>query len=423
MKTQFKFPFSNLSFEEWQNLAMLGVLVMYLIMIGRILILNQPLCQVEVVAGDYCAYWSGGKVANTFGYSKVYDLKLLSQYQATYASDNHATFAVLPLPYLPIFIVPFQLLSFLDVASGFWVWTLINLLAFVAYFRFFYKDITGSSMPIRLTILFVLSFQLFFNLYVGQLNIWLAIFSGEFVRLSLSGKNFRAGVWLGGLLLKPQLLIIIIPLIMIKRWKSVFVGFCFSSFFILLISFGLAGAEGFASFFSLLVGHAQNVTPTGTEIMMNWRMLGLNLSLLLNPVIGWLAALTGSLITIASIVYIWKIAVDTRPEIYALGLLATFAATGALTWHAHLSMALVLVAPILYLYARKQFSKQLLAGWIFMPALVWFIKYMGGALIALKIMPFGVNILINFLYGLCGLALNLVLLFWAMRKIRQPAFN
>jgi len=409
--------------EGWQNLAILAVLVLYLIMVGRILSLNQPLCQVEVVAGDFCAYWSGGKVANDFGYSKVYDLKLLAQFQTANASSNDSSFEVLPLPYLPIFIVPFQLLSFLDVTSGFWVWTLINLIAFVSYFRFFYKDMTGSSMPMRLTILLVLSFQFFFNLYVGQLNVWLAIFTGEFLRLNLSGKTFRAGIWLGGLLLKPQLLIIIIPLILIKRWKSTFAGFCFSSFLILLISFGLAQTEGFVNFFSLLIGHAQSITPTGTEIMMNWRMLGLNLSFLLNPVIGWLVAFIGSLITISAIVYVWKIAVHTQPDIYVLGLLATFAATGALTWHAHLSMSLVLVPPMVYLCARKQFSNRLLSWWIFMPTLIWFLKYIGGALIALKLTPFAINLFINFLYGLCGLALNLYFVYWAITEIRRYSVN
>jgi hypothetical protein len=154
MKKQFQIPFSHLSFEEWQNLAIVAVLAFYLILIGRIVIMNQPICEVEVTAGDYCAYWSAGKVANNFGYSKVYDLELLAQFQkvnSNQSSSSNSTFQVLPAPYLSIFIMPFQLLSFLDVSNGFWIWTLINLIAFVCYLRFFYKSVMGNNMPIRVT--------------------------------------------------------------------------------------------------------------------------------------------------------------------------------------------------------------------------------------------------------------------------------
>ena len=82
-------------------------------------------------------------------------------------------------------------------------------------------------------------------------------------------------------------------------------------------------------------------------------------------------------------------------------------------------MSLVLVPPIVYLCARKQFPNQLLDWWVFCPTLVWFIKYIGGALIVLNQMPYALNIFINFLYGLGGLGLNLALLFWSAVKIRD----
>jgi hypothetical protein len=426
MKNRGQIPFSSLSFEEWQNLAILAVLVFYLVLIGRVVIMNRPICEIEVVAGDYCAFWSAGKVANDFGYSKVYDLERLAQFQKaslSISSDNNLPFQVLPSPYLPIFITPFQLLSYLDVTTGFWVWTLINLTAIILYSRFFYREISGKEMPVRLTILLTISFQVFFNLYVGQLNIWLAIFAGEFLRLSLSGKTFRAGIWLGGLLLKPQLLILIIPIIFLRRWKSIFMGFCLSLFFILLVSFGLAQKEGLFCLYTLLLGHAQSVTPTGTEIMMNWRMMGLDISYLFNPIVGLSVAIIGSIITAISIIYIWKKSVILNPETFTICVFATFAATGALTWHAHLAMSLVMIPPLIYLYASKKLSEQIISWWVFMPTSVWFVRYIVGALIALQIIPFAVIRSMDFLYGLSGLALNLLFVFWALIKVRKLSLN
>jgi hypothetical protein len=421
MKGQFHYPFSKLSFEEWQNLGILAVLAFYLVLIGRVVITNRPVCEIDVVAGDYCAFWSAGKVASNFGYSKIYDLDLLSQYQKTNSGlpNGGSTFRTLAIVFLPIFVTPFQPLSLLDVTSGFWLWTLLNLVGFVLYLRFFYKNLTGNQLLIKTVILLAISFQVFMNLYLGQVNIWFVICVGEFLRLIMMGKNFQAGIWLGGLLLKPQLLIIIIPVILFKRWKSVFIGFCFSLFWVLLISFGLAQKEGLLSLFTLLLGHAQSITPTGTEIMMNWRMMGLNLSSLFDPAIGLLVALIGSITTIIAIVYIWKKSANTNPEVFVICILATFAATGALTWHAHLTMSLVLIPPMVYLYANKQLPDRVISWWVFMPIFIWFIRYIVGALIALRIMQFSAVWFMDFLYGLSGLSLNLLLVFWAMVKIRQ----
>ena len=56
----------------------------------------------------------------------------------------------------------------------------------------------------------------FLNFFFGQVNLWLLICAGEFFRAFLSAKPLKAGLFLGGWLLKPQLLILIIPFLLIQ---------------------------------------------------------------------------------------------------------------------------------------------------------------------------------------------------------------
>ena len=63
--------------------------------------------------------------------------------------------------------------------------------------------------------------------------------------------RFPSGIWLGGLLLKPQLLIIIIPILIIqKNWK-VLMGFFASSGVIIGSSLILSGTKGMRSLIDL----------------------------------------------------------------------------------------------------------------------------------------------------------------------------
>ena len=50
--------------------------------------------------------------------------------------------------------------------------------------------------------------------------------TGEFIRSSLNKKPVLSGIWLAGLLLKPQLLILIVPIILLMRYSEGPVGIC-----------------------------------------------------------------------------------------------------------------------------------------------------------------------------------------------------
>jgi len=90
----------------------------------------------------------------------------------------------------------------------------------------------------------LLYFPVFANFINGQVNVFLLVCTGEFLRNVMEDHPFTAGLWLGGLLLKPQVLILIVPVILILRYWKIFAGFFASSAVILLTSLALSGWNG-----------------------------------------------------------------------------------------------------------------------------------------------------------------------------------
>lgn len=410
--------------EGWQNLAMASVLLFYILQFGFD-IFSHNMC--GNLAIDYCAYWSAGKISNTNGYVNIYDLDLMAQIQKSIhpqGNNPNIPFQVVPIPYLPVFIIPFQFLSFLGLESSFWVWTILNIIGFVLYMRFFIKEMTGYSLPVRLILLIMLSLPVFLNLFWGQVNILLGICAGEFMRASQSNKPIRAGLWLGGWLLKPQLLILIIPMLLIQRSIKTITGFAASSLVVLTISFGLIKLKGFLLLIHLFLGYAKGMPTNGPEIMMNWRMLGLHItSFTTSPLIGWGVVIIGTILTGWAALILFRRSAQADFTNAAIALMGIFAATGAMTWHAHISMSIILIPPILYLYIKKRLPEKLLVFWVFMPTAIMLLIYILAVLIKVKILPTqNIAELLDLLQGLRGLILNLIILTWAVIEYSKNLF-
>lgn len=224
IERKFNVPFDNLTRKEVHNLALAAIITFYIILIVQDIVLDN-LC--GDLAFDFCAYWSGGRIINTSGYAEIYNGNLLYQIQKSIYPNIELRiipFEEVPLPYLPIFIIPFQFLSLLDLPYSFIAWTLINVIGFGYYLNFFTRELLGENLPKRLLLIFFLSLPVFLNLNYGQVNIWLGICAGEFFRALTSGKSLKAGLWLGGWLFKPQLLILIIPFLIIRKNLKALLG-------------------------------------------------------------------------------------------------------------------------------------------------------------------------------------------------------
>jgi hypothetical protein len=260
-------------------------------------------------------------------------------------------------------------------------------------------------------LLLILSVPVLSNLSLGQVNIWLGIFTGEFIRAFLSNKPTKAGIWLAGLLLKPQTLILILPFFLLQHSFKVLKGFAITTFIILLSSLILMGGTGIQNMKNILFEASGGGVSSYPQIMMNWRMLGWHVSSLSNSTTGLIITTIGTLLTVSLIFLVLQKRIDHNSVDFLIMILGIFAATGMTTWHAHLQMSIILIPPMLYLLNNKYLSKKLFIIWIAFPILIKF---------AIQVLTLFIRMddqIYQLVEGLRGFIPNLIILIWVINHL------
>jgi len=409
-----RLPFQDMKPDAWVNLAIAAVLAFYLIQIIFI-ISDFEVC--GNVGLDYCAYYSAGKVINQRGFSSIYDLDILRHAQMEiYPQGDNPAFQVFGVMYLPVFLLPFKFLSDIHLPSSYLIWVILNLVSLIIYLRLFTKSIDGVLLSNKLFLTALLSLPVYVNFYEGQVNVWLLICAGEFFRNLLKDQSFKAGLWLGGWLLKPQLLILILPYILFKHNFKAIKGFIISSLIALCISLILIQPGSLIDLLKIFLEAGEGGVVSNPAAMINWRMLGWHIATFTSSNIGWAIIITGSLITTAMTLIIFRKRINGDSGDYALEILGLFAATCIITWHSHLHMSMILIPPMLYLIIKNQIDKRILFTWVFIPIFFRFFGY----LIAYFLQSNG-NLIkssqtLYLMTGLPGLLVNLLLLGWTINQ-------
>jgi hypothetical protein len=407
-------PFHNLQTEAWQNLAMLALFVFYLGQVSWSFVSGGPLA--GSVGSDFRAFWSAGYIANTSGYASVYDLARMAEVQKQIAppANSDIPFEVAPVQELPIFITVLQVFALIPPLPSYIIWFVLNLIGYFLYIRFFLRklEVTGWQ---RLAIMGVLAFPSYKNLYDGQINLPLLICVGEFIRQVHDRRDFRAGLWLGGLILKPQLLILIGPVLLLQRKWKLLGGFS-TTVFVTLVSSLLLGKMasfiGMADIYYKFSSGLPNVNIVA-ENMMNWRMLAIRLGTFLPMTVSWGIAAAGMAATVLLTFILWQKPGPTFSTGFLIAFTGTLAATLAVTWHSHNHMAMVLIPPLLYLYAKKILPGRLFNGWVF--GLLFVIEFIT---LPVKLLGLERYNALPGLTGFCMLTFNMIFLVWACQATR-----
>ena len=402
---------------NWKAILLFTIACFY---VGLIVIWERDSGSPIKYGGDYLAFWSAGKVADEKGYSEIYNLENLKSVQMQ--ALNKLGFlqkSILPAPYLSVFLVPFQLLSRVELQLSYWIWTLFNLLVLIGYLVFFFRNTSpGKSVSLPdwgLLLLLLLSFPVFDNLANGQLNIFLMICTGEFIRNSLNNKTFLSGVWLAGLLLKPQLLILIVPIILLMRYCKVLLGFVVSSMAIMLTSLLLSGFAGMNGLINLLTRWGEGNAVTAPETMINWRMVGVNLSILTeSSTAGWIITGLGIALTVLGVYFLVKRNPAYGSPEWVVIMLGVYSATLAVTWHAHYHMAMVLIPFLIYASANKLLPGKISFLWVILTPIAWFGVLVIGA-ITLYFAKINIFAYQEPVIAFSGLIVNLVVLISTLR--------
>ncbi len=404
------------SSQYWLNLA-LACLLLFYILFEAWQALTPGMFGIEI-ANDYGEYIRGGTRANTYDFAWITEWRL--QGRPPVSGEEWAGM----LPYPPVFTVPFQLLAFLDPRISYWIWIAINLATLYVYLRFFARRL-NLQLPARLMTMVFAGLPVFHNLWLGQVNVWLLICVGELLRALLEQKPFKAGMWIGGLLLKPQILILIGLLLLVQRAWKIIAGLAVTSSVVGLVSFLLVGPGGFFQIWRSWTQAAQAPVSEWVEGMMNWRMIDILLSTVTSAWVGLAVAIVGMLITAGLCLYAWRRSFYPAPRQYiSVGILGLLTATALVSWHSQIHMAMIFIPPILYLYLTGRLPQKVMQAWFLWPALLFVATVFGPeTLMFLKVIPLSARVVIWFLLGASEFSLNLFLFFWALRESRQAVMN
>jgi hypothetical protein len=428
MKRNLRIPFSNLKFENWQNLFLIFALLFYLILFGAMVGKKSFLVGYGT---DYLAFWSAGKIADEKGYSEIYDLNNLRSVQIQELNDlgfqvktDDPSFSPIPAPYFSFFLLLFQLLSRVDLVYSCWLWTVFNMVLLIGYLVFSLRKTLPAESTLssnkKILFLMILSFPVFKNLIEGQLNIFLLVCTGEFLRYALIKKPVLSGLWLGGLLLKPQLLILIIPIILIMRNWRVMMGFIVSSGVILMTSFFLSGFAGMNALFNLWTKWGEGNYPINIinmEVMINWRMVAVNLNALLNTSFGWVIAGLGMALTLFACLFLAKRRPAYGTSQWVMTMLVIFSATLAISWHTHHYMAVVLIPFLLYAYVFHRLPVKVVSAWVIVLPVTQFVIIILAFFLPLFLPKTDLFTPMQMIIAFCGFFINLFILIHALRSL------
>lgn len=326
----------------------------------------------DYIGVDWRGFMASAEIVRDHGFGAVYDLGLQVRYQEPlYRMSSTAAYSPLdvsPVAYLPIFVLAFLPMLLFDPVVSFVLWVLINGLVLCLYLRRLVK-VAGHFEAPALWLQCALCLPAFLTLFVGQVNVWLLVFFGEAIIAFRRGKDLQGGIWLSGLVLKPQLLILIAPgLILGKKWKGA-IGLASASIVILIISTLLAGSEGMLALARLILNFAtsEGLRSNFPESMMNWRALALNIDSILGNQAGMWIAIPGLALSALGGLGLWW-ATRNKTSIPIEAWAGTFAATSSVAWHSHLHTGLAFLAPLILLWARLPQARTLLRMWLYVPA-------------------------------------------------------
>ncbi len=350
--------------NAWIQVTMISlVLVYYLFQAISSLLTAGPL--VNGIGMDFRAFWSAGYVANTEGIAQVYDLARMEEVQRRIIpAEQLSSFQVAPVSVLPVFIPLFQLFALLPPIPAFVLWSVLNLVGSILYLAFFLRRMKAPGWQM-LVLLGLMTYPSFSNLYFGQINLLLMICVGEFIRSASRGREFNAGLWLGGLLLKPQLLVLLVPVLLLQRKWRLLGGFLLACAVALVGSLLLGGTGGLMGVTAMILQFSKGIPTNLPAYMMNWRMIGEQLGGVLPPGISWGAAVLGMIVTAGLALFMWRRPVETDSTKFLAIFTGTLAATLVVTWHSHIHMAMVLLPAILLLLSNKIFPEKLFDGWLY----------------------------------------------------------
>ena len=406
-----------MSANAWLNIGLMAIFSFYLALY------LFPIWQGSLLTGlgaDYPAFWAAGYIANHWGYAEMYSFEQLTSVQQQIVSGTDKPFAPIPAPYPPLLFVPFQLMAIIPINTSFWIWQILNFISIIGYLAIYIKRLGVKKINSRPILMALLFMPVFHNFSLGQPGIWFMICVGEFLIWSHKGRPFLAGLWLSGVLLKPQLLILFVPALLLQRYWKMLAGFTFSSSLIVILSLWMLGHNGLVNLSKMfiLLGTTNAVQAINPHIMINWRMFGLHFAAFLPDWVAWSIVGLGTITSIVLSLSMWRKSLEPDDVRFDLSVFGLISATCIATWHSHQHGLMLLVPVFLALSMKNVIPLWLQYLWLFFIPVATLLAYIIPGIMVYSGVP--INIPVGALItGMAGLILGIVFLLWSLKKIQE----
>ena len=318
----------------------------------------------KYLGGDFGIYLSIARATLAEGPRAIYDLDLVRPSAIglmRYYGPNHHVLNQGPGPYPAVYILLFLGLTPFSPPVGYLLWSLVEAMLAFAVVRGMTARLAERGWG--LTASAMLFFPVGFALFFGQLTM-LLLYGFYRAYWSLEeGRDFRAGLWCGTLLLKPQYLASLFLVFLLKgRWRALG-GLALAGFVVLLGSAAIVGWAGMRAYLATLrsiSGFRDVMAVVAPRIMINWRGLLANfLPADVSDVTGQRLTLLLSILTIATLPLIWQ--GPWRPSVprFAIQMLATVIVMMLGSYHNHIHSGALLLVPGLAAAANQNSPRHL----------------------------------------------------------------
>jgi hypothetical protein len=381
------------------------------ISLGYYLFLNQQINHrgfFEYVGVDFRVLYASGQIIRDKGMDAVYDIGLQEIYQdklykqfARYSSNLSIPFFPLRMPYLPVFVLPAILLTYLPPFISYLLYMFFNFFITTIYLLLWLRRLNHFKYNYVIIFVYLLSIYNFLNILFCQVNLILLISIGETLYLLRNQRAIFAGLVLALCWIKPQSILPLLPLsaLILGHYRFI-TGFIIGSMIIWIGNFYLGGSYFLEKLINVLITWPQDLGTSG----MTWRALTMHLEILGLPTpVAWIIGL--SLVVI--VIYTWftgilKLKNQTyRQNSEEIEFGSTLVAQDIISIYGNVYMTIPIIIPLYILAAKPKFrliSIHKLVIWSLFPTIIFLL---------LTILSVGIA---HDILGRVTLAINLYLL-------------
>jgi hypothetical protein len=224
---------------------------------------------------------------------------------------------------------------------------------------------------------------------MGQPMVLLAVPVGEMFISFKAEKDFRAGLWLSMLLLKPQYAVLFGIFILWKRRWSAVAGAIIGGILLLALGAVAAGPQSYLAFADSIKGMSDlHGGVAGATLMMNWRAIVLAVRPTIGEITGqsivWMLSIATMLLALLPWCGRWNPGSRTFASRFALLTLGALVSS----YHSHPHGAALLIVPLAAAWAESTFQLVTRAAiWLAVYALTFIVIWVTGVMEGLSVSP------------------------------------